>query len=43
MWWVRFCREIDELYEFAFRTAQAYEDFKHIYREYLEEAARAGP
>ncbi len=40
---VLFCRDEDELYELAFRTAQAFEDYKHIYREYLEEVARAGP
>jgi len=40
---VLFCRDEEELYELAFRTAQAFEDFKHIYHEYLEEVARAGP
>jgi predicted nucleotidyltransferase len=40
---VLFCRDEDELYELAFRTAQAFEDYKHIYREYLEEVARVGP
>ena len=30
------------LYELAFRTAQAFEDFKHIYYGYLEEVASAG-
>ncbi|MGD9566693.1 MAG: nucleotidyltransferase domain-containing protein [Methanothrix sp.] len=40
---VLFCRDEDELYELAFRTAQALEDYRHIYREYLEEVARAGP
>jgi len=39
---VLFCRDEDELYELAFRTAQAFEDYRHIYREYLEEVARAG-
>ena len=40
---VLFCRDEDQLYELAFRTAQAFEDYRHIYREYLEEVARAGP
>jgi len=35
-------REEDLLYELAFRTAQAFEDFKHIYYGYLEEVALAG-
>jgi hypothetical protein len=26
----------------ASRAAQAFEDYRHIYREYLEEVARAG-
>lgn len=43
MWWVLFCRDIDELYELAFLTAQDIEDFKHICREYLEGVAHAGP
>lgn len=40
---VLFCRDEGELYELAFRTAQAFEDYRYIYREYLEEVARAGP
>jgi len=28
------------LYDLAFRTIREYEDFKQIYREYLEEIAR---
>ncbi|MGB3944019.1 MAG: nucleotidyltransferase domain-containing protein [Methanothrix sp.] len=40
---VLFCRDEDELYELAFRTAQPFEDYRLIYREYLEEVARAGP
>jgi len=35
------CRDEDLLYEIAFRTAQAFEDFKHIYYGYLKEIARA--
>jgi len=29
----------DQLYELAFRTAKEFEDFKHIYRDYLEAIA----
>jgi predicted nucleotidyltransferase len=35
-------RDEDALYELAFRTAQAFEDFKPVYRTYLAEVARAG-
>lgn len=38
---VLFCRDEEELYELAFRTAQTFEDFKHIYYGYLEEVAHA--
>ena len=37
---VLFCRNEDELYELAFRTAQQFEDFRPIYHAYLEEVAR---
>jgi hypothetical protein len=37
-----FVRDEDMIYEVAFRTAQAYEDFKHIYQDYLKEIADAG-
>lgn len=40
---ILFVRDDTTLYELAFRTAQAYEDFKHIYVKYLEEVALAGP
>lgn len=40
---VLFCRDEDLLYEIAFRTAQAFEDFKHIHYGYLEEVAGARP
>lgn len=40
---VLLCRDEDLLYEIAFRTAQAFEDFKHIYYGYLEEVAGARP
>jgi len=36
-------KDTDALYEIAFRTAQAFEDFKPIYYTYLAEVARAGP
>jgi predicted nucleotidyltransferase len=37
---VLLCKDEDVLYEVAFRTAKAFEDFKHIYNSYLEEVAR---
>ena len=37
-----FVRDENQLYELAFRTAQAFEDFKHIYYGYLKEVALAG-
>ena len=37
------CRDDDLLYEIAFRTAQAFEDFRHIYNGYLKELAHVGP
>jgi len=37
-----FVRDEFLLYELAFRTAQAFEDFKHIYYDYLEHVANAG-
>ena len=37
---VLFVRDEDALYEIAFRTVRAYEDFKHIQRLYLDEIAR---
>ena len=39
---VLFVRNETLLYELAFRTAQAFEDFKGIYASYLEEVAIAG-
>ncbi len=33
-------KDEDQLYELAFRTAKEFEDFKHIYRDYLEAIAR---
>lgn len=39
---VLFTQNEDLLYEVAFRTAQAFEDFKHRYYEYLEQVADAG-
>ncbi len=37
-----FVRDEARLYELAFRTAQAFEDFRPIYLSYLEEIERAG-
>lgn len=34
-------KDEDELYEIAFRTVRAFEDFRPFYRAYLEEVARA--
>lgn len=34
-----FVRDEDALYDLAFRTVQAFEDFRHRYLEYLEEVA----
>lgn len=39
---VLFCKDWDALYGIAYRTAQALEDFKPIYRSYLDQVARAG-
>ena len=36
------CHDEDALYEIAFKTAQAFEDFKHIYYGYLKELTHAG-
>ncbi len=38
---VLFCRDEDLLYDIAYRTAQEFEDFRHMYREYLEGPLRA--
>ena len=37
------CQDDDLLYEIAFGTAQAFEDFRHIYNGYLKELAHVGP
>jgi predicted nucleotidyltransferase len=39
---VLYCRDLDELYALAYRTVQAYEDFKPRYRYYLEQVADVG-
>ena len=39
---ILFVRDENQLYELAFRTAQAFEDFRHIYYGYLKEVALAG-
>jgi hypothetical protein len=36
-------RDDDRLYDLALRTARAFEDFKPIYRTYLEAVRDAGP
>ena len=40
---VLFCRDLDALYAIAYRTAQAFEDFRPAYREYLRQVADVGP
>ena len=40
---VLFCKDVDALYTIACRTAQAYEDFKPIYRQCLAQVERVGP
>ena len=37
---VLFSRDEDTLYDVAFATVKAFEDFRHMYREYLDEVAR---
>ena len=37
---VLLAKDEDQLYELAFRTAKEFENFKHIYRDYLEAIAR---
>lgn len=39
---ILFVRDENQLYELAFRTARAFEDFKHIYYGYLKEVEVAG-
>ena len=39
---VLFVKDEESLYEIAFRTAQAFEDFKHRYYSYLEQVTHAG-
>jgi predicted nucleotidyltransferase len=39
---ILFVRDENQLYELAFRTAQAFEDFKHIYHGYLKEVELSG-
>ncbi len=40
---VLLCKDDDLLYEIAFRTAQAFEDFRHLYHHYLEAVLDARP
>lgn len=39
---VLLCKDWDALYEIACRTAQAFDDFKPIYRAYLDQVAHVG-
>ena len=39
---VLFCRDEDALYELAYRTIRAFEDFRPRYQYYLDEVARVG-
>lgn len=39
---VLFVRNEDALYDIAFRSAQAFEDFRHHYEDYLNRVAHAG-
>lgn len=39
---VLLCKDWDALYALAYRTAQAFADFKPAYRAYLEQVERAG-
>ncbi len=39
---VLLCKDSDALYGIAYRTAQAFEDFKPIYRSYLNQVAHVG-
>jgi len=36
---VLFCQDEAQLYELAYRTAQRFEDFRHIHESYLQEVA----
>jgi len=36
---VLFCRDEGRLYDLAYRTAQRFEDFRHIHESYLQEVA----
>ena len=40
---VLLCKDWDALYRTACRTAQAFDDFKPIYRTYLDQVAHVGP
>lgn len=39
---VLLCKDWDAMYAIACRTAQAFEDFKRVYRAYLDQVAHAG-
>ena len=36
---ILFVRDENQLYELAFRTVRSFEDFRHIYNDYLKEVA----
>lgn len=36
-----FCKNEDELYQIVFSAIREFEDFKHVYRDYLKEVADA--
>ncbi|ETX00884.1 MAG: hypothetical protein ETSY1_09550 [Candidatus Entotheonella factor] len=40
---VLWCRDEDALYDLAWRTVQAFDDFKPLYDRYLDEVARDRP
>ncbi len=40
---VLLCKDEAVLYELAYRTVQAFEDFRHIYYDYLEAVLQARP
>ena len=39
---ILFCRDEDEIYKIAFNMIQEFNDFEHIYHDYLKEVANAG-
>tara|TARA_B100000315_G_scaffold138943_1_gene127967 strand:+ start:1754 stop:2134 length:381 start_codon:yes stop_codon:yes gene_type:complete len=39
---ILFCRDEDEIYKIAFNMIQEFNDFEHIYHDYLKEVSNAG-